>query len=183
MRAEVPEPWRAFLAELNRAVPSKVQLHCLGGFVMIARYGMPRPTGDVDVLAVTPRDALKLLLALGGQGTPLHQQHRVYLDFVTVAAYPDNYELRLTEMFAGAFSKLRLFALDAYDLALAKLERNSQRDREDVFYLADRVPLDVKLLRQRYQEELRPYLGNPAREDLTLDLWVEAIEERRRGRG
>jgi len=90
MRAEVPEPWRAFLAELNRAVPSKVQLHCLGGFVMIARYGMPRPTGDVDVLAVTPRDALKLLLALGGQGTPLHQQHRVYLDFVTVAAYPDS---------------------------------------------------------------------------------------------
>jgi len=41
------------------------------------------------------------------------------------------------------------------------------------------VPLDVTVLRQRYQEELRPYLGNPAREDLTLDLWVEAIEERR----
>src|SRR5512139_2502630 len=128
MRAEVPEPWRAFLAELDRAVPGEVQLHCLGGFVMIARYGMPRPTGDVDVLAVTPRDALNLLLELGGQGTPLHQKHRVYLDFVTVAAHPDNYELRLTEMFAGAFSKLRLLALDAYDLALAKLERNSQRD-------------------------------------------------------
>jgi len=48
--------------------------------------------------------------------------------------------------------------------------------------LADRVPLDVRLLRQRYLEELRPYLGNPTREDLTLDLWVEAIEERRSGR-
>ena len=67
MRAEVPEPWRAFPAELDRAVPSEVQLHCLGGFVMIASYGMPRPTADVDVLAVTPRDALKLLLELGGQ--------------------------------------------------------------------------------------------------------------------
>jgi hypothetical protein len=48
-----------------------------------------------------------------------------------------------------------------------------------LFYLADAVPLDVTVLRQRYQEELRPYLGNPAREDLTMDLWVEAIEERR----
>jgi hypothetical protein len=82
-------------------------------------------------------------------------------------------------MFAGAFVKLRLFALDPYDLALSKLERNAQRDREDVFYLADAVPFDVTVLRQRYQEELRPYLGNPAREDLTLDRWVEAIEERR----
>ena len=183
MGAELPEPWRAFLAELDRAVPSEVHLHCLGGFVMIARYGMPRPTADVDVLAVTPRDTLALLLTLGGQGTPLHHKHRVYLDFVTVAAYPDSYELRLTEMFAGAFSKLRLFALDAYDLALAKLERNSQRDREDVFYLADTVPLEITRLRQRYQEELRPYLGNAAREDLTMDLWAEAIEERRGGRG
>ena len=82
-------------------------------------------------------------------------------------------------MFAGAFSKLKLFALDPHDLALSKLERNAQRDREDVFYLADTVPLDVSMLRQRYQEELRPYLGNPAREDLTLELWIEAVEERR----
>jgi len=41
------------------------------------------------------------------------------------------------------------------------------------------VAPDDTVLRQRHQEELRPYLGNPAREDLTLDLWVEAIEERR----
>jgi hypothetical protein len=182
MQQALPEPWRAFLAALDRAVPGEVQLHCLGGFVMTTLYGMPRPTADVDVFAVTPWEAIKFLAELGGRGTSLHQTHRVYLDFVTVPTCPDNYEARLTEMFAGAFSNLRLFALDAYDLALAKLERNSQRDREDVFYLADRVPLDIAVLRQRYREELRPYLGNPAREDLTLDLWVETIEERRASR-
>jgi hypothetical protein len=69
--------------------------------------------------------------------------------------------------------------LEADDLAPAKLGRNSQRDREDVFCLANTVPLDVTVLRQRYQNELRPYLGNPARKDFTLDLWVEAIGERR----
>jgi hypothetical protein len=149
---------------------------------MTTLYGMPRPTADVEVFAVTPLKAIKFLVELGGRGTSLHQTHRVHLDFVTVATCPDDYESRLTEMFAGASSKLRLFALDAYDLALAKLERNSQRDREDVFYLAVRVPLDIAMLRQRYREELRRYLGNPPREDLALDLWVEVIEERRASR-
>jgi hypothetical protein len=92
MQQALPEPWRAFLAALDRAVPGEVQLHCLGGFVMTTLYGMPRPTADVDVFAVTPWEAIKFL------------------------------------------------------------------------------------------EELRPYLGNPAREDLTLDLWVEAIAERRASR-
>jgi len=58
MRPEPPDPWRAFLRDLDRAVPGPVLLHCLGGFVMTARYGMPRPTADMDVLAVIPRDNL-----------------------------------------------------------------------------------------------------------------------------
>ena len=41
------------------------------------------------------------------------------------------------------------------------------------------VPLDLEVLRQRYQKELRWQLGNPEREDFTLRLWIEAIEEER----
>jgi hypothetical protein len=59
------------------------------------------------------------------------------------------------------------------------LERNIQKDRDDVKYLAKTVPLDLEVLRQRYQKELRWQLGNPEREDLTLRLWIEAIEEER----
>lgn len=43
-----------------------------------------------------------------------------------------------------------------------------------------RVPFDLNVLRERYTAEQRPYLGNPKREDLTLELWIEAIEEQRR---
>ena len=39
-------------------------------------------------------------------------------------------------MFAGTFQNLHLMALDPYDLALTKLERNFERDRNDVRYLA-----------------------------------------------
>jgi hypothetical protein len=57
------------------------------------------------------------------------------------------------------------------------LERNNSRDREDVFHLAKSVPLDTAVLRKRYEDEMRPSLGNPDREDLTLRLWIEVIEE------
>jgi hypothetical protein len=82
-------------------------------------------------------------------------------------------------MFARTFSHLRLFALDPYDLALSKIERNTQRDRDDVKHLARSLPFDLNVLKDRYEKELRPELGNPRREDLTLKLWIEAIEEER----
>jgi hypothetical protein len=50
------------------------------------------------------------------------------------------------ELSASTFKRLRLFALDPYDLALAKLECNIQRDRDDVKHLARTIPLDLKVL-------------------------------------
>ena len=70
-------------------------------------------------------------------------------------------------------------ALDPYDIALSKLERNTQRDRDDVKYLARTLPMDLTVLARRFEEELKPILGNPERERLTLQLWIEAIEEER----
>ena len=70
-------------------------------------------------------------------------------------------------------------ALDPYDLALSKLERNSQKDRDDVRFLARSIPLDLRILQERYTSEMRWQLGLPAREDLTLQLWLEAIREDR----
>jgi hypothetical protein len=59
----------------------------------------------------------------------------------------------------------------------SKLERNIQRYRDDVKHLARTVPLNPELLKQRYQRQLRWQLGNPEREDLTLRLWLDAIQE------
>ncbi len=176
-----PEPWGSFLAELDARAGAETELHCLGGFAAAMLYGLPRPTADVDVITTVPGEAAARLLELAGRGSALHRRHGVYLDFVTVATVPEDYDRRLVEIFPGAFERLRMFALDPYDLALAKLERNSQRDRDDVKFLARAVPLDLGVLRARYEKELRPYLGNPRREDLTLRLWEEAIGEGRGG--
>ena len=178
---QIPEPWSSFFAAIDGALKERVDLECLGAFVLSALHGLPRPTADVDVVSITPREQREFLLGLAGQGSPLHKKHRVYLEHVTVAAVPVDYEQRLRGMFPGAFTHLRLLALDPYDLALSKLERNSQRDRDDVKFLARSARLSLQVLQQRYEEELRPNLGNPQREDLTLRLWMEAIEEERTG--
>jgi hypothetical protein len=157
----------------------EVRLDCMGGFVVTMVYGFSRPTADLDVLEIAPTAAGRSLLELGMQGSLLHKKYKIYLDRVGVAKAPENYEDRLTEIFPGVFKHLRLLALNPYDLALSKLERNIQRDRDDVKHLAKTVPLDLEVLKERYQKELRWQLGNPEREDLTLRLWIEAIEEER----
>jgi len=175
----IPEPWQSFLSDIDATVAEDVELHCLGGFVITVLYDLARPTADVDVIAITPRSEIESLLSLAGQGSELHRKHKLYLQLVGVATVPDSYEERLTEIFPGTFTHLRLLALDPYDLALSKLERNTQRDRDDVRHLARTVPFDLTKLKERYQNELRRYLGNPEREDLTLRLWIKAIEEDR----
>jgi len=175
----IAEPWFSFLRELDSTAHEEIRLDCMGGFVVTMVYGFSRATADLDVLEIAPAAAGRSLLELGMQGGPLHKKYKVYLDRVGVAKVPENYEDRLTEIFPKVFKHLRLLALDPYDLALSKLERNIQRDRDDIKHLAKTVPFDLEVLKERYQKELRWQLGNPEREDLTLRLWIEAVEEER----
>jgi hypothetical protein len=176
---QIPEPWRSFLEELDQRATEETRMDCMGGFVVTVLYGFSRETSDLDVLLIAPREQRTPLLGLGVQGGNLHKKYKVYLDYVGVAKVPENYGARLTEMFAGEFKRLRIWGLDPYDLALSKLERNIQRDRDDVKHLARSIPLDMEILKERYEKELRWQLGNPEREDLTLKLWIEMIEEDR----
>jgi hypothetical protein len=175
----LPEPWLSFLKELDALATLTVRMDCIGGFVVTMLYGLSRATADIDVLEIAPREAAEALGRAAMLGGELYKKYGLHLDRVSVAQAPYEYESRMVEMFPGIFDRIHLMALDPYDLALTKLERNIERDRNDIRYLARVVPFDLDLLRERYQIELRPYLGNPKREDLTLQLWIEAIEEDR----
>jgi hypothetical protein len=176
---KLPQPWKSFFAQLDDILEEETRLEILGGFVVTVLYGAQRTTADVDAVSVIPNTQTRYLIENAGRGAPLHKKHGVYLDRVGVATLPENYEDRLIEIFTGEFRRLRLFALDPYDVALAKIERNIDRDREDVKFLARAVPFDLRTLEERYFKELRPALGLPEREDLTLRLWLEMIEEER----
>ena len=78
-------------------------------------------------------------------------------------------------MFPGSWTHLRLHALEAHDIALSKLERNYERDRDDVQHLARAGHLKPETLKDRYYKELRPnLLAHEDRCDLTLELWLES---------
>jgi len=171
---EPPEPWQSFLADVDRELREEVHLYWCGGFVVTQLYALGRTTSDVDFLGLVP-NIRSTLLELAGKGSALHRKHRVYLDAVTVTTPPENFMERLVPLFSHAGRRLRLFALEAHDLALSKLERNIDRDRVDVEHLARAGYLKPDILRQRYYEELRPYLVNEARHDLTLKLWLESF--------
>lgn len=176
---DTPKPWKSFFASIDETLDQETRLEILGGFVVTVLYNAPRATADVDVVSVVPNAQTRNLIEIAGEGSRLHKRCGVYLDRVGIATLPESYEERLTEIFAGEFQRLRLFALDPYDIALAKIERNIDRDREDVKFLARSVPFDLRILEERYFKELRPFLGIPEREDLTLRLWIEMIEETR----
>jgi hypothetical protein len=146
MPTELADPWKSFLCEIDTRLEEAVELQCLGGFVLTTVYNLPRTTADLDVVAVASVSSNSELITLAGKGSQLHQRCGVYLDVVGVATLPEDYQSRLTEIFHGAFKKIRLLALDPYDIALSKLERNNQRDRDDVKFLASKLPMDLKLL-------------------------------------
>ena len=177
----LPEPWRSFLRDLDTQLAGPTELHCFGGFVVAHCYGLTRPTADIDILESRGTDLITLA-KLAGRTSPLYKRHGVYIDVVTVADVPDNYDERLTTALDGLFDKLRLRIFERHDLVLAKIVRNNDRDRADVAAIAGGPGLDIDVLRDRYLEELRPKLGRSEREDLTLELWLEIIKETRQRR-
>ena len=170
----LPSNWKDFLREIDQHLGVAVEMHCLGGFVLSALYELPRPTGDVDDIAAIPSNSITELERIAGQGSALDRKHGLYLQHVTEADVPEDYAARLEELFPGEFIRLCLFALEVHDLVLAKLVRNSPVDLEEPRFLARTGRLDETVLKQRYEKELRPYLANEKRHDLTLKLWLEA---------
>ena len=170
----LPARWNTFLGEVDGLLRASVELHCLGGFVLAALYGLPRPSGDVDYIAAIPSNTVTDLDSIAGQGSALARKYGLYFQHVTVADVPEGYADRLAELFPGQFGRLRMLALEVHDLVLAKLVRNSPVDLEDAMFLAKTGKLDETVLSQRYEQELRPYLANERRHDLTLRLWLEA---------
>src|SRR5438552_7394502 len=105
----IAKRWKSFLSEIDGTISTTVVLHCIGGFAISLTYGLPRPTADIDVCEVAPNSAKAEVVALGGERSPLHAKYGIYLQIVTMASLPYNYEERLTEVFKGSYTTLDLW--------------------------------------------------------------------------
>jgi hypothetical protein len=173
MPSRILEPWLGFLREVDRVLGRSVEVHCLGGFVLAVLWQLPRPTGDVDFIEVVPSEASEDLLRIAGKDSEMARRHRLYFHRVTVAEYPEAYASRLIELTPRGFKQIRLRAFEVHDLVLAKLGRNSPRDRADVAYLVRKELIDPRVLEERFEAELRPYALNEDRLAASLRLWLD----------
>jgi hypothetical protein len=102
----------------------------MGGFVVTQQYGIGRSTGEIDFLSISTVCAEDNVERVGGLGSSLYEKYRVSVQYAGIAIPTCDYADRLREMYPNSpWNNLRLFALDPIDVALAKLERNSDRDR------------------------------------------------------
>lgn len=172
---EPTEPWRSFLREFDTCLTGQVELRCFGGFVVAQHYGLGRQTSDIDFVSAVTESPADDIEHLAGLHSALYRKYRLYLQYVGISTPPADYARRLTRMFPDApWAQLKLFAFDATDLALSKLERNADRDREDFLRLAGAGLLDLEKFKARYFDEVRPYMiGNQGWHDKTLDLWLK----------
>lgn len=173
MPAKIPEPWLGFLQDVDRTLSQPVEVHCLGAFVLAVLWGLPRQTGDIDFIEVVPSDAGGELLRIAGDGSEIARTYKVHFDRATVAEYPGGYASRLADLTPRGCKRLRLRALEVHDLVLAKLGRNSARDRADVEFLVRQGVIDRRILEERFASELLPYVINETRHTDALRLWLD----------
>lgn len=168
----LPKPWPDFLKEVDDYLSQEVNLHCVGGFVLAALHRMPRPTADLDYIAAVPREGREEVERIAGRESALSKRYKLFFQSVGIADVPENYESRLQELKLN-LKRLKLWALDPYDILLTKLTRNSPKDQEDAKHLISKLKLEFKTFSDRWEEELGPMVSNRARHDLTIELWKE----------
>ena len=168
-----PAPWPEVLSTLDKSLSGPVELHCLGGFVLVALYDIPRVTGDLDYITVIPPAAWEEIEELAGRESKLAQKFRVFLHRASgVVDLPENYEDRLQELNLG-LRNLKLRVLDPYDMVLSKLTRESPKDTEDVKYLASKLKLSFSTLHARFKTEM-DWIGRRDWHEATLtNFWRE----------
>lgn len=91
------------------------------------------------------------------------RQRRLAYDynyFSAIALMHENFEQDSIPLNAGVPGRLELYVLSPLDLAVSKLARFEEHDREDIQALAKRGMLDPDALERRANEALLDYVGS-----------------------
>src|SRR5712691_9363891 len=159
------EAFRTLIQRLLRSTGSKkpIAMYLAGGAAMHLYTGA-RMTDDVD--AVINRDA---------EG----KARSVFFD----VNYNETYALLHEDAHQDAvrlplkgIRGARIFVLQPVDLAVSKLARFAEIDREDILELARNRLITAKGLRERAEEALSYYVGNPIPVRTSIDLACRDIE-------
>ena len=152
-------------------VKGRIDLYLFGGAAAVIAYGSRRGTVDIDVHLDDDR-IRKKLSEWAGEGTDLAKKHEIYFQSVNPSLMliedPD-WKHRCVRIPGDRLKHLRVMALGKEDLILSKLSRYNDRDREDIKFIAEEHPVDVKMLIAYYRSARRYYVGRLETIDQTFN--------------
>lgn len=148
---------------------SVIHVVLIGGAGLILRYRLRRATRDIDVLESIsgPRGSLQAV----GNLMAVHGFHIVSESLLTL--HPD-YETRLEKV--ADFSCLEVYTLSAYDYAISKLGRGSEKDMDDILHSGLMDAIDIDVLEGLYVDAMSYWIGDERRFRGNWELFKERIE-------
>jgi hypothetical protein len=164
----------AFNADLEvykarEKLKSRLHVILIGGAGLILRYHLERATRDIDVLEAIsgPRGSLQAV----GTLMAIHGFHIVSESLLTL--HPD-YEARLEKV--ADFSCIEVYTLSAYDYAITKLGRGSEKDMDDILHSGLIDAIDIDVLKGLYFDAMSYWIGDERRFRGNWELFKERIE-------
>lgn len=129
--------FEAFFRDLDAAWDSRpLTLHLIGAAALMLQTDYRRGTKDSDVLETRSlaKADKERLLELGGQGTTLSAQHRLYIDVVGngIPFLPHGPRFVACDVLNRNLRVLRVEVLEVVDLVVSKLKRFHANDQSDV---------------------------------------------------
>jgi hypothetical protein len=166
----VDDLFRDLDARWGTPPPAKIRLRIIGSSALMLQTDYERGTTDSDVLETTNlTDAVrKRMLDLAGEGTTLHQRHRLYIQIVP-SGVPFLPQVALYHPLATLNAELRNFdleVLDVVDVVVAKLKRFHAADRSDIDAMVKKGLVPHQRLVARFRDAVDYYAFDARAADL-----------------
>jgi hypothetical protein len=161
---------RTFLAAVDRYLNQDTTIKILGGSAMLLAYEVTVTTSDIDTFEsnlLQLENARKLATQETGLDIPISPAGG------NVGDWPENSEDRLVPVMPE-LKHLKVFALEAHDLALSKAVRGWEKDLSMIDALHANHSLDLETLYHRYTEEMSP-IGNEASIDMSFLAMIDRL--------
>jgi hypothetical protein len=166
----VDDLFRDLDARWSSPTPAKIRLRIIGSSALMLQTDYERGTTDSDVLETTDlTDGVrKRMLDLAGEGTTLHQRHRLYIQIVP-SGIPFLPQVALYHPLAALNAELRNFdleVLDVVDVVVAKLKRFHAADRGDIDAMVKEGLVPHQRLVVRFRAAVDYFSGDARAPDL-----------------
>lgn len=168
------------IADLHARAKAQGSLVAVIGGIAMQRYGSPRLTGDVDVIARTRLGLVGTPLTLGGISTSIRVSDPITPDIATDVIVPDEAEALSNEdaeLYREALTTAQTDRTTGFRYVrpefLIAMKMSAMRDKDgaDVEWLLAYEKVDMKLADQIVREHLGRHAGKLLQDTAQTAVW------------